>query len=59
MKNYPILRTLTLMLEKDLAKFYEKNNRTAGTRARKTLQLIKLFAQSIRLDILASQKQAF
>ncbi len=38
-------------LEPDMVKFYEKGNKAAGTRARKTLQEIKKVAQEIRLEI--------
>jgi hypothetical protein len=38
-------------LEPDINKFYEKGNKAAGTRARKTLQAMKKKAQEIRLDI--------
>jgi hypothetical protein len=38
-------------LEEDFAKFYDKNNKTAGTRIRKGMQELKELAQSIRLDV--------
>jgi hypothetical protein len=38
-------------LEPDMVKFYEKGNKAAGTRARKTLQEIKKVSQEIRLEI--------
>jgi hypothetical protein len=38
-------------LEEDFAKFYDKNNKTAGTRIRKGMQELKDLAQSIRLDV--------
>lgn len=38
-------------LEEDFAKFYEKGNKTAGTRIRKGMQELKDLAQSIRLDV--------
>lgn len=38
-------------LEEDMIKFYDKGNKTAGTRARKKLQDIKKLAQEIRLEI--------
>ncbi len=37
--------------EEDVVKFYEKNNKTAGTRVRKAMQEVKLFAQELRKDI--------
>ena len=34
-----------------MEKFYEKGNKAAGTRARKTLQDLKKLAQEVRLEI--------
>jgi len=34
-----------------MEKFYEKGNKAAGTRARKSLQELKKVAQEIRLEI--------
>lgn len=45
------VRSLISELEPDLEKFYEKGNKAAGTRARKTLQDIKKVSQEIRLEI--------
>lgn len=45
------LNSLVSDLEGDMVKFYEKGNKTAGTRARKKLQEIKKLAQEIRLEI--------
>lgn len=45
------LKALIAGLEEDAIKFYEKENKAAGVRARKTLQEIKSMAQEIRLDI--------
>ncbi|MGM0506248.1 MAG: histone H1 [Bacteroidota bacterium] len=45
------MQELISELEPDLVKFYEKGNKAAGTRARKTLQEIKKTAQEIRLEI--------
>ena len=45
------VRSLISDLEPDMEKFYEKGNKAAGTRARKTLQDIKKVAQEIRLEI--------
>ncbi len=38
-------------LEEDFEKFYDKGNKTAGTRIRKGMQELKELAQSIRLDV--------
>lgn len=45
------LKELVLSLEDDAIKFYEKDNKSAGTRVRKTLQEIKGLAQEIRKEI--------
>ncbi len=45
------MNNLVEELEPDMVKFYEKGNKAAGTRARKTLQEIKKVSQDIRLEI--------
>jgi len=45
------MKDLLNQLEPDMVKFYEKGNKAAGTRARKTLQEIKKVSQEIRLEI--------
>jgi hypothetical protein len=45
------VRELIAELEPDMEKFYEKGNKAAGTRARKTLQEVKKKSQEIRLEI--------
>jgi len=45
------MKSLVDELEPDMVKFYEKGNKAAGTRARKTLQEIKKVSQEIRLEI--------
>ncbi len=45
------MHSLLDQLEPDLNKFYNKGNKAAGTRARKTLQEIKKKSQEIRLEI--------
>ncbi|TAD96127.1 MAG: hypothetical protein EAZ97_14535 [Bacteroidetes bacterium] len=45
------LKNLIMSLEADFAKFYEKENQTAGTRVRKAMQDLKNVAQSIRLQV--------
>lgn len=45
------LQQLIAELEPDLVKFYDKGNKAAGTRARKTLQELRKTAQEIRLEI--------
>lgn len=51
MSRFHEIESLTNSLRDDMDKFYSKNNKTAGTRARKTLQDLKKLAQDIRIDI--------
>ena len=45
------VKALMASLEDDMEKFYNKGNKAAGTRARKTLQDLKKLAQDIRTEI--------
>lgn len=45
------LKNLLGELEPDMDKFYNKGNKTAGTRARKSLQELKNLCQDIRVEI--------
>lgn len=51
MNQYESLLKHVKGLEDDFAKFYDKNNKTAGTRVRKGMQDLKEMAQKIRLDV--------
>lgn len=51
MSRYDEMNELLDQLEPDITKFYEKGNKAAGTRARKTLQAMKKKAQDIRMEI--------
>lgn len=51
MSRYDEMSELLNQLEPDINKFYNKGNKAAGTRARKTLQEVKKKAQDIRLEI--------
>ena len=51
MSRYDELSNLVNDLGPDFAKFYDKGNKAAGTRARKGLQDLKKLAQDIRLEI--------
>lgn len=51
MSRFHEVKSLVDSLEEDMDKFYNKNNKTAGTRARKTLQDMKKLAQEIRIEI--------
>ena len=56
MEKIQKLKELVLLTEKDAAKFFNKGNRTAGRRARKSMQLLKSVATAFRKDILDGQK---
>ena len=45
------IKSLIDELEPDMEKFYEKGNKAAGTRARKTFEDLKKLAQEVRLEI--------
>ncbi|HYW35741.1 MAG TPA: histone H1 [Balneolaceae bacterium] len=51
MSRYDELNDLLEELQPDISKFYNKGNKAAGTRARKTLQNIKKKSQEIRMEI--------
>lgn len=51
MDRYAELRDLILSLETDFKKFYEKDNKAAGTRVRKGLQDLKNLSQEIRNEV--------
>ncbi|NIU02563.1 MAG: histone H1 [Nitrosopumilaceae archaeon] len=51
MSRYDEMSELLDQLEPDINKFYNKGNKAAGTRARKTLQAMKKKAQEIRMEI--------
>jgi hypothetical protein len=51
MELYEKLKDLVTELEADFSKFYEKGNKTAGTRVRKGCQDIKNLCQEIRVDV--------
>jgi len=45
------LRDLLTTFEKDFIKFYEKGNKSAGTRVRKSMNELKKKAQEIRKEV--------
>tara|TARA_R110002020_G_scaffold346354_1_gene560193 strand:+ start:856 stop:1041 length:186 start_codon:yes stop_codon:yes gene_type:complete len=51
MELYEELKNLVANLEEDASKFYEKGNKAAGTRVRKSCQDIKNLCQDIRVDV--------
>ncbi|EHQ25493.1 hypothetical protein [Mucilaginibacter paludis] len=55
MENFKKLKELIESAEQDAVKFYEKGNRTAGTRLRIALQQTKQLAQEIRNEVTAKK----
>ncbi|MDX1532048.1 MAG: histone H1 [Rhodothermales bacterium] len=51
MSRYDDLKNHVESLEDDFRKFYEKDNKAAGTRVRKGMQELKQLAQDIRVEI--------
>ena len=56
MENFENLKTLVASLEEDATKFYDKNNKAAGTRLRKGCQEIKNLCQAIRVEVSERKK---
>lgn len=56
MNRFSEIKSMVDELEVDMEKFYSKNNKTAGTRARKILQDLKKLSQDIRVDIQNKKK---
>tara|TARA_B100001778_G_C18474201_1_gene577208 strand:+ start:459 stop:647 length:189 start_codon:yes stop_codon:yes gene_type:complete len=56
MENFENLKSLVASLEEDVTKFYEKNNKAAGTRVRKGCQEIKNLCQTIRVEVSERKK---
>jgi uncharacterized coiled-coil DUF342 family protein len=52
------LRDLINSFEKDFVKFYEKGNKSAGTRVRKSMNELKKKAQEIRKEVQDIKAQA-
>jgi len=51
MSRFTEIRDLLNSFEKDFIKFYEKGNKSAGTRVRKEMNELKKKAQEIRKEI--------
>jgi hypothetical protein len=51
MKDFNEIKSILAAIQDDCVKFYEKHNKSAGTRIRKAMQNIKVLAQAIRTDI--------
>lgn len=57
MEKFNELEALVASMKDDVTKFYEKSNKAAGVRVRKSLQDVKALAQAIRVNI-SEQKKA-
>ncbi|MFQ5798253.1 MAG: histone H1 [Bacteroidota bacterium] len=51
MNRFQELKDLVSSFEKDFIKFYEKGNKSAGTRVRKAMNELKRKAQEIRKEV--------
>ncbi len=51
MSRYTELVELVQTFEKDFIKFYDKGNKSAGTRVRKQMAELKRKAQDIRIEV--------
>lgn len=51
MSRYTELQELLASFEKDFEKFYDKGNKSAGTRVRKAMNDLKRKAQDIRKEV--------
>jgi hypothetical protein len=58
MELYEQLTKLVSELNEDVTKFYDKKNKAAGTRVRKTCQDIKNLCQDIRVDVSSKKTEA-
>jgi hypothetical protein len=57
MKEFENLLKHVKGLEEDFTKFYDKDNKAAGTRIRKGMQDLKEMAQRIRLEVLNKKNE--
>ena len=56
MEKFTELEALIASMKDDVTKFYEKGNKAAGVRIRKSLQDVKAIAQAIRVNISEQKK---
>jgi len=57
MKTLEQIKTLVEQLSAETTKFYEKGNKSAGTRARKTAQELRELMQVLRKEVLNQSKE--
>ena len=58
MSRFQELKDLLATFEKDFIKFYDKGNKSAGTRVRKSMNELKRKAQDIRKEVQEIKAQA-
>jgi hypothetical protein len=58
MSRFQELKDLVASFEKDFVKFYEKGNKSAGTRVRKCMNDLKRKAQEVRKEVQEIKGQA-
>jgi ADP-heptose:LPS heptosyltransferase len=58
MEKFEELKAILASMDEDINKFYEKDNKAAGVRVRKSLQEIKTLAQTMRHEVSAKNKEA-
>lgn len=56
MNRYQELLALVQSFESDFEKFYDKGNKSAGTRLRKHMNEIKKYAQDVRMEVQSIKK---
>jgi len=56
METLTQLETLVTAIKVDVEKFFDKKNKSAGTRARKSAQELKAVLQQLRKEILTESK---
>ena len=58
MSKFTEIQDLLMSFEKDFIKFYEKGNKSAGTRVRKDMNELKRKAQDIRKEVQEIKQKA-
>ena len=58
MSRFQELKDLLQTFEKDFVKFYDKGNKSAGTRVRKAMNELKRKAQEVRKEVQEIKAQA-
>ena len=58
MEKFTKVKEILASVEADAEKFYNANNRAAGTRVRKAMQDLKTLAQEIRAEVTEKKNAA-